>query len=231
MQPIIILTGGIESRAGQQSQSLYFENTVFHYQPHSSTRLNIIAGVFVGAEYSLKQNLTWQLGLAYYQSNRSSIHGQETQANTENPDATNLWNYQYKLSSRQLLFENKISVIFRQRYRPYLLAGLGEGFNRAYAFQAVPLNSGEVATAIYTNNSSTSFVYSLGVGVDIDITKQIRAGAGYRYTNLGQINLGQGVLDTGIGGSIFSIPALKSNHINNHEILIQLTYLFQDHIL
>jgi len=228
VQPVIILTGGISSPLGQHSQSLSFANTVFKYQPHHGPEFKPLIGGFVGAEYSFysfRKNWVWQYGLAFYQTALSSIKGEEAQAPIMALDAINLWHYHYKILGRQLLIENKLSLIYKEHYRPYLLAGIGESFNHAYGFQVTPQNSGEVATAIFGSKKNQTFSYLFGLGVDADLNQHIRLGTGYRFAYLGKYDLGKGRLDTGVGGSVFDLPLLKSTHSYNHELLIQLTYL------
>lgn len=225
MQPIVILTSGAATPFGQQSQTLSFANTTFDYHPDSSSVLKPIAGGFVGIERTFPQRWAWQFGLAFYQAVSSSIDGEEDQAPTLFPDAINTWNYHYKILSRQLLFENKLSIILQKHYRPYLLIGLGEGFNHAYDFQATRQNPGEVATAIFGNHTNKTFIYTIGLGLDMDVFKKMRVGAGYRFGYLGKYDLGKGTLDTGVGGDVFALPALESTYSFDHEVLIQLTYL------
>ncbi len=155
-----------------------------------------------------------------------SISGEETQAPLLSLDAINVWNYSYKISRRQLLLENKLLFTFQKYYHPYLLIGLGEGFNHSHGFQATPQNAGEVATAIFANHNNKNFIYTSGVGLDIDVFKQMRLGIAYRFGYLGKYNLGKGILDTGAGGGIFTLPGLQSTNSLNQEVLIQLTYLF-----
>jgi opacity protein-like surface antigen len=225
MQPVVTLTGGMSTPMGQQNQSLTFANTDFNYQPHQSATDKPIIGGFIGAEYSFKPLWVLQSGFAFYQNHTTSIHGEEVQAPVISLDAVNQWNYRYKILSRQLLFENKISLIVKNHFRPYVIAGLGASFNHAYNFQVTPQNSGEVATAIYGSNMNKSFAGTLGLGGDFDLDTHTRIGIGYRFAYLGESDLGKGTLDTGAGGSVFSLPALKSNHSYNQEILIQFTYL------
>lgn len=224
MQPVVTLSGGMVAAQKSQSATFYFANTVFEYQPHHTSVLNPIVGGFVGAEYAINQKWAWQFGAAFYQASNSSINGEETQAPILNLDATNIWNYNYKILSRQLLFENKLLFTLQKNYHPYLLIGLGEGFNDAHDFHVTPLNSGEVATAIFEDHSNKTFIYMGGLGLDINLLKQMRIGAGYRFAYLGKNDLGKGVLDTGVGGNVFYLPAFKSRHSFSHEALIQLTY-------
>lgn len=227
MKPLVILSGGLANSLGRDSQSFIFANTTFNYQPRSSSVVKSMVGGFIGVEESFREIWAWQFGLAYYQGVSSSVSGEEIQAPIESPEAVNQWHYQYKISSRQVLLESKLSLVMKQRYRPYLLIGLGEGLNHAYAFQVTPENSGEIATAVFSENLNKKFIYTIGLGLDMDIFRNARIGIGYRYIYLGKYDLGRGVIDTGAGGSVFDLPALKSMHVNNNEILIQFTYLFQ----
>jgi hypothetical protein len=225
LRPVVTLMGGVSSPFGQQSQTLSFANTIFEYQPNHTSELPALMGGFIGEEYSFKEIGAWQFGLAFYQNASSVVDGEVAQAPMLSLDAVNMWNYHYKIISRQLLFENKIFLIFHKYYRPYLLIGLGEGFNDAHAFHVAPENAGEVATATFGSNSTSSFIYTIGLGIDIDISTKMRIGAAYHFGYLGKYNLGTGTLDTGAGGNAFSLPALKSVHAYNHQVFIQLTYL------
>ncbi|MDP1602590.1 MAG: outer membrane beta-barrel protein [Legionella sp.] len=226
MRPIVILTGGATTALGQKSQSLFFANTLFNYSPNQANAFKPTLGGFIGAEYSFSQVLAWQFGAAFYQSVNSSSKGEETQAPILSLAAINTWNYQYKIVSRQLLAENKLLFTLHEHYRPYLIIGLGEGFNKSYKFQVTPQNQGEVATATFASHNNKSFIYTTGLGLDVSISNQLRLGAGYRFAYLGKYDLGKGILDTGAGGAIFYLPALESTYCFNHQAVIQLTYLF-----
>jgi opacity protein-like surface antigen len=208
-----------------RSQTLFFANTFFDYHPQGSSRERALFGGFFGAEYAFKPSWIWQFGLAFYQSTVFSLRGEEDQAPISNPNAINTWNYQYKIINRQLLLENKLSYSLQTRYRPYLLAGIGSGFNRTHGFQAIPQNSGQVATAIFTGHQNNSLIFNIGFGMDVDITKQLRLGGGYRFGYFGAYDLGKGTLDTGPGGNVFYLSALKSAQAFSQELLLQLTYI------
>lgn len=225
LRPIVIFSGGLATPLGQESQSFNYANTDFNYQPNDSSSLNPEAGIFGGIEVAFKKGWSWQFGLAYYQGKRSLVSGDEIQAPADNQEAKNLWYYQYKILSRQFFVENKFSFVAQKIYHPYALVGVGERFNHVYSFQATPSNEGEIATAIFGDHTNHAFAYTIGFGADIDISSQVRIGAGYRYAYLGKYDLGNGTLDTGAGGEVFIIPAMKSQHSYNQEVLLQLTYL------
>lgn len=210
---------------GQHSQSLSFANTFFDYDPNDTSALRPLVGGFVGAEYAFNHEWAWQFGFAFYQGPSSTVVGEEVQAPVFNPEAINTWDYRYKILSSQLLFENKLLFTLRKRFHPYVLLGLGESFNYSHKFQVTPQNPGEIATAIFKSHTTNNLIYTVGFGLDTDLSKKIRLGVGYRHASLGKYNLGKGMIDTGPGGEVFSLPALKSGHAFNNEILIQLTYL------
>jgi len=225
VKPIIILSGGVSTAIGEQSQSFTFADTLFNYNSNVSGLKPLIGG-FVGIEYSSDPFWAWQFGVGFYQAVSSSINGTEVQAPISSLEATNDWNYQYKILNRQILIETKLSYLVKNRYHPYLIIGLGEGLNNAYAYQVTPQNSGEIATAIFKSRLNRNFIYATGLGLDIDVLSQVRIGAGYRIVYVGKYDLGQGTLDTGAGGSVFQLPGLKSNRSYTQEGLVQFTYLF-----
>src|SRR5688500_738271 len=87
MQPVIAVTGGMSSLIKQQSQTFTFDNTIFTYQPNSSS-LKPMGGIFVGAEYPFYSIWNWQTGLGLYYS-VNTVKGLETQAPILNPSAIN----------------------------------------------------------------------------------------------------------------------------------------------
>lgn len=225
IQPVVTLSGGIATPLGGQSQNLTFANTTFNYQPDNSSVVKPIFGGSIGLEYALNKSWIWQFGLGFYQTASNSVSGEEDQAPMLNPNAGNFWNYHYNVQSRQILFENKLFLTLPKEMYPYFFLGLGEGFNRTSGFEVTPQNSGEVATAVYGNNTNENFVYMTGLGLDKNISKHLRLGVGYRVGYLGKYDLGTGVLNTGAGGAVFSLPALTSPRSVSQEVLIQLTGL------
>ena len=73
-------------------------------------------------------------------------------------------------------------------------------------------------TREYSDNTESSFTYSLGLGVDMDITEHLRLGVGYRFADLGKVRLGDAEINTTeVAGT------LSQDHLYANEILVQLS--------
>ena len=105
------------------------------------------------------------------------------------------------------------------RDSPYVSASLGEAFNRAYSYTEYPVTTADVPmTQPFGNHSTKSFTYSVGFGVDADITKHLRLGAGYRFANLGNASLGVTSLQTGT-------HTISNANLYTNELLAQISYI------
>lgn len=66
----------------------------------------------------------------------------------------------------------------------------------------------------------TAFSYAIGIGIDADLSSHVRIGAGYRFSDLGQIKLGNATIDTTSASG-----TLSQAHLYTNEILAQLTFM------
>ena len=60
----------------------------------------------------------------------------------------------------------------------------------------------------------------MGPGIDVSLTKSVRVGVGYRFTDLGSANTGKAQLDT-----IPISSMLKQSHVYTNQFLAQFTYI------
>ncbi len=178
--------------------------------------IETVGGVFLGGEFALLQNWSLQLGLSYYQNSSFDANGYVYQF--ADPAFNNL-NYQYQIQSRRFLIETKLSRAFKQIWHPYINLGLGESLNKAYSYLEYPTSSDNVPmTQPFANHTTRSFTYIAGLGIDVDIQKHIRVGAGYRFADLGNANLGTTPLQSGT-------TMISHRHLYTNEFLAQLSFL------
>ncbi len=218
MRPAVTISGGvaITSDMGKSATLSNIDSSTYTYSPDKSQTQGI-GGVFIGEEFYFSPNWFWQAGISYYRIS-STAKGNLTQgADVMSQDH---YRYDFNLVSQQVLFDNKFFLNLQEIYHPYLSVGIGAAFNHAYSYDTnVPPFL--TFTPEFSNHSTSSFSYSVGVGADVDIPCNWRLGVGYRFTDLGRVSLGDGRIDTTpISGT------LKQTHFYNHEILAQLTYLF-----
>ena len=190
----------------------------YNYSANEPTQTSGLLEGFIGGEVNLQPNWAIQAGLDYTQPAPFFARGNLTQG--ADVSSENHYIYHYSILTRQLLAEGKLFYVYKEHYRPYLLLGMGAAFNKAYDYytNASPYLT---FTRMYANQTSTSFSYSVGLGIDFDITKQIRLGVGYRFANLGKIELGNATIDNvNVAGTL----SRSNTYIN--EVLGQITWVF-----
>jgi opacity protein-like surface antigen len=175
-----------------------------------------VMGLFVGAEAQFLQDWAYQLGLSYFQTSALTENGNVYQFS--DPAFNNLM-YQYQIQSRRVSVETKVSHAFRQIWHPYVTAGLGEAFNKAYGYSESPITSDAVPmTQAFGSHSSRSFTYSVGLGIDVDLQEHLRVGVGYRFVDLGNARLGTTPLQS-------DNSTISNTHLHTNEFLAQFSYV------
>jgi opacity protein-like surface antigen len=201
------------------SQTLYAFSNTYAYQANHNSQSRALLGAFVGQEYQPLSRFAVQFGLAYYQpSSAYSVKGLLAQG----PGAFTMTqlNYGYNVITRQVLLEGKFLTVLHQRYYPYVSLGVGEAFNNVSGYQ-ISTPALLTKTPLYSAARNHSFAYRLGIGMDVELIPHVRMGLGYRFSDLGKINLGTALLN--------SIPIngiLKQTHLYTNELLGQMSYIF-----
>jgi opacity protein-like surface antigen len=219
---VLAIGGGaaITSNVGS-SKTFPISNPVtdqfFIYDDHRTTQAAGFVEAFLGAERKIHTNWIMQIGLDFTQMNALTSKGDLTQG-ADTPSADE-YSYKYSIKSRQLLAAGKFLYRWQKYYLPYVFLGLGAAWNKAYDYgTSIPPFS--TFTRDYSQNTQTSFSYSLGLGLDYEFYKTLRLGIGYRFADLGRASLGSAQIDTtSVSGT------LSQSHIYTSEILAQLTVL------
>jgi opacity protein-like surface antigen len=96
---------------------------------------------------------------------------------------------------------------------------VGESFNKSnkYKTNVPPFIT---FTPVFSNHTTNSFSYKVGLGIDVDMSTDWRFGVGYRFTDFGKARLGNGVIDT-----VPTSSHLSQSHLHVNEVVAQLTYL------
>lgn len=222
-RPVAALSVGVSSSSQMAvSQNIPILNPItdefYNYYASKKTVSSGIWDVLLAAERALNAAWILQTGIDYNQSTPFTAKGYFVQgADVQSADT---YGYHYKVEARQLLVNGKLLYALNTRLHPYLFAGLGASFNRTYNYtNTTPINL--TFSRMYLNNSHTSFSYALGIGVDADITSQLRVGIGYRYAGLGTVRLGNAYIDT-----TPVTETLSRSNIQANEMLVQLSWLF-----
>jgi opacity protein-like surface antigen len=128
------------------------------------------------------------------------------------------YNYQINASSNIFALLGKVDLYDFHSFDPYLTLGLGVANATLKGYQESP-ESGIIARVSpdYQSHTSSSFTYSLGLGVDYFITPKITASLGYEYADLGNIKSGDGT-------STWSGSSLSFGKLTTHTVLLSVFY-------
>lgn len=201
--------------------SAYFEDDLSSYQYHSdNSRLSPLLDISTGIEWKMSPVFSLQTLISYIPTFQTKQNGTLVQdLGTGEPYYLP---YQYKVDSNQFLFELKGLLTFKERYHPYFSVGGGLALNKAYAYHVdYDRSHFKNFSPLFESHTTNSGAYRLETGLDVNLNQQVRLGAGYSFSDLGTVKLGQ--------GSLNQIPianTLESKHFYNQEILARLTFLF-----
>jgi opacity protein-like surface antigen len=219
LKPIISMSIGMSNTHFAQAQTISDDSSpaiINTYSPNHTTNNNGLYSLFAGAERNLNTRMNIQFGLAYYFIPSSNINGTLAQSIGDSTNSANVYNYQYAISSQQLLAEGKLLFKWRKHILPYISLGIGGAINHAGNYSATPESDTAGPPPLFSDHTQTNFSYSLGFGVDMILMPQVRLGIGYRYSNLGTVNL----------SSQDNSGQLQNKNYVSNALLTTLTYLF-----
>lgn len=215
--PVFTLTGGIVyAQVGQSETFPIIDSSHYDYSASTGYMNSAVVGIFGGSEFH-NRVMAIQIGLGYYQPLGFTGKGIVTQGVT--PLSSNRFDYDYTIIPHQLLAETKLLFLADQCFHPYASLGAGMSFNTATNYQ-VDIPKFLTFSPEFPINTSNVFSYSLGFGMDFDMSKNVRVGVGYRYSSFGKWNFGAGNID---GVPISN--TLSQSNMTAQEGIAQLTYL------
>lgn len=220
-RPLISVSGGGEMLSSTPTNQFFIEPNQYIYNDGVKQPTSGLLGVFGGIEFLPTPKMALQLGIGYYHPGSFKFSGRLSQG--IDPESFDHLKYHYQIESQQLLVESKwLALFFHPNVFPYFSFGLGTAYNRAYQYTSNPdVKTSMPITPVFSNGTTnTSFSYSWGLGFDGFINNHWRGGFGYRYSDVGNANLGP--------ATISSIPIDKTftqSHLKAQSLLIQLTYI------
>ena len=215
LKPVISISVALANSHVAQTQNISVGSPAVQnsYQPNQTNLAQGLFSLFAGAEYSGNSVFNTQFGLGYYYTPSSNVTGTLQQSITT---LANLYDYQYSISTQQLLAEAKLLFRWRKQILPYVSLGLGAALNHAGNYSATPQSDTAGPPPLFNAHDHTNFSYSLGLGVDMILQPQLRLGVGYRYSNLGTVSL----------AAQENSGALQNKNYYSNAVLATLTYLF-----
>ncbi len=189
--------------------------STFSYSPGSNDVYTSISGISLNKTFAIAPLYRLQVGLSYHYVSRMNVNGNLAQGISPPYYQSS---YSFRISSSQYLAEAELHRQFYDRYFPYIYLGVGVASNSAYDYStAVPAYL--TVTPNYSNRTTNSFTYSLGIGVDYFIAPKVSLGLGYRFIDLGKVGLGAGIIrNTPLGAK------LTQSNLYLNTLLAQINY-------
>ena len=171
--------------------------------------------VFLGIHRPLSERVQAQFGLAIAATTDVSATGEIW--DDEEPPHNNFI-YSYKVQHAHLAAKGKLVIDIKRPVKPYLSGSIGVGFNRASGYNNVPLifEAGHIDN--FTNNTVTALTYTLGLGLQYELSRNWQVGGGYEFADWGSNELGKAADQTMNSG-------LSMNHLYTNNFMLNITYL------
>ena len=213
---VITLSGGPAWTSRVNSQNIYFEpELMMSFKAHDHNTTLGTGEAFFGVQHSLRQQLTYQLGLAISGSSDGKLAGNVW---IDDIPEFNDYLYKYKISHTHVAVKGKLLADIGYVLQPYLSASLGAGFNRAKNFSDTPTIFEQLAFPNFGSHTKTAFTYTVGAGVQTALNANWGMGLGYEFADWGKSRLDP--CRTQLIGT-----GLKLNHLYTHQLQFSLSYL------
>jgi opacity protein-like surface antigen len=207
---VSIAIGGASFQGGDRNSIGFPDGSFSIFKPRQENQEETLFNAFFGWVLQINPQWSVQAGFSYTQPKTFTLDGTESQ----NTSAYS-YGYSYNVVPRQMTLEARLFYQYKNIFHPYVLAGIGQAFNSVYFYQsAPPPDTGNSPT--FSNHNNTSFSYSVGFGVDVDVMENIRLGVGYRFQDFGTADLGRGNQN----GNPFS-GTLQQKHLYANAFVVQ----------
>lgn len=216
LQTVLSLSAGPAWTAKGTAQTVLLPlGNVNTYSAISAHHLLGSGELFLGKQKQLNQKFSAQAGIELGLAGQAQFEGN---VYTNSDPNFNYYTYRYDVAHARVAAKAKLLAHLGHRITPYVSASLGIGSNRASGFTTSPLITNPPATPQYTSNTRMTIPYTLGLGVQGDITETFQLGLGYEFLSWGRSELGNAV------GQIASKTICESN-IYSNVFLVTATYV------
>jgi opacity protein-like surface antigen len=225
---VVMISAGPAFASTGETQTFFLQSDIQNtYITNNKTELFGTGELFVGLQSNLQFGKSFpsvgdrfkgQLGLALAGSSAVGTSG--TILRDADPEFNN-FNYSYQISQARLTLKGRLLAEMNPTtpfFQAYLSGGLGVGLNRASNYEATPIIFEAVPAPAFSDNNSTAFTYTLGIGVQKSIDTHWQAGIGYEFADWGTSSLGRAPGQTLNSG-------LRVSHLYTNELQFSLSYV------
>ena len=184
------------------------------YANQSDTTTFADGELFLGVQRNFNEQVNWQMGLAVAKTSNVNLSGVVWD------DASSLfenYHYQYNINHTHLALQGKL-ISTPRPVMPYLNVGIGVAWNNASNFTSTPLLFEAVPTPGFSGHTTTSFTYTIGVGIQHQFGTHLQTGLGYEFSDWGNSHLGRASGQTQGKG-------LALSHLYTNGLMFNITYL------
>jgi opacity protein-like surface antigen len=216
---LIGLSAGPTFVSGNETQTLNLQPDI--RKTYTADNTNTIFDfpsieLFMGWQKPLRnQSLLGQLGIVLAGAGNAKLQGDVWE--DADPNFNN-FNYNYKVQHAHIAIQGRLTGNVGLSFEPYISASAGLGFNRAFDFKISPNISEEVAAPPFKSNTTTAFVYTLGIGIQKTLNSHFQAAIGYEFADWGNVSLSRAAGQT-IG------HGLSLNHLYANQIQFSVFYI------
>jgi opacity protein-like surface antigen len=218
------IAGGIGAQEPNMTSIMTVKNGSTYAVPYNSdqfsTRSSTEALLSAEAGYYWQRDAkylpSYALSAYYNHLFTSNIGRQITQYSITNFQN---YNYNWDVSSDVVLALAKLNLVQYRQFSPFFNVGIGAAFNHAsnYNETALPGIVPRISPA-FSNNTSSSFAYNLGAGIDWQICPQLIVSLAYEFEDLGSVS-------SRYGATTWSQDTLRSATYQTNMALLKINYL------
>ncbi|NNM58837.1 MAG: porin family protein [Legionellales bacterium] len=213
---VVTLSGGPSWISGGETQTFYLAPEIEKtYTADKPTNTVGEGDLFLGVQKPLYNKLLGQLGFDFAATGNAGLSGDIW--DDADPEFNN-HNYDYDINHKAFALKGKLLLDMNLPVIPWISASAGIGFNQASHFT----NNSTIFQALpnpdFSDNTTSSFTYTLAVGIQRIITKNWQAGVSYEFADWGKSELGNAEGQTMGSG-------LSLSHLYSNAVLLNITYL------
>lgn len=220
---LVGLSGGPTWVTGNQGQTFNLQPDVKKTYTADNNRSEYFptGEIFIGWQMPLvvpmvKQSILSQLGIVVAAAGNAKLTGDILE--DADPEFNN-FNYQYKVNHTHVAIQGRlIGSNCGCILEPYISGSVGVGFNHAYNFSIHPKIVEEVPAPPFNSNTTTTFIYTLGVGLQTSFNTHLQAAVGYEFADWGKTQLARANGQTQNQG-------ITQSHLYAHQLQLSLFYI------
>ena len=198
------------------TQTLYLQTGIQKAYINQSPWSNFASGeIFFAGQREISNGIDIQVGFVAGASGDNEFRGDIWEDGNRIFD-----NYSYHYLAHQIRFaaKAKISKQMSSQFQIYAGGSAGIGLNRAHNYTSTPKIAQAVNLPAFSDNTQSSFSYSLELGVQKTLQKHWVFGVGYQMIDWGKLSLERAPGQTlGTG--------LQERHVYTHSAQFTLSYL------